>query len=145
MAKLVLAAVVAASLALSGCATVITGTTQTMNVQVINAKTNQLLPDASCMITDAKGNHYAVRSNPGNVTISKGDGALQVLCQSKGYKQTALGVGQSFNAWTIVNVLFWPGFIVDAVTGSIQHYPSHVTVLMVKSGEKVHILPHGKK
>ena len=145
MYKPALAILAAISVALSGCATVITGTTQPLSVQVIDAKNNQLIPNATCMIADGKGNHYPVRTNPGSVTVSKGNGALQINCQSKGYRQAAIGVGQSFNTWSIANILFWPGFIVDAVTGSIQKYPSHVTVLMVKPGEHVTIQPHGSK
>ncbi|AIL65251.1 hypothetical protein NOVO_04345 [Rickettsiales bacterium Ac37b] len=30
----------------------------------------------------------------------------------------------------LVNVLFWPGFIVDAATGAVHKAPSHITVFM---------------
>ena len=48
------------------------------------------------------------------MVVDKGKGSLDVRCRRSGYAQSQVGVGQSFNAWTIVNVLFWPGALVDA-------------------------------
>lgn len=115
---------------LAGCATVFTGTTQTINVQAIDTVSHQPIPGASCTVINGEGAELAVAGNPGTVMVSKGKGALNVRCVRKGYVQKQVGVGQNFNAWTIVNVLFWPGVLVDAATGAIQKYPSHVTVLM---------------
>lgn len=130
MKKLVLASAVALSLATAGCATVLTGTTQDVNVQAINSKTHQVIPGARCTVTDGAGQAFPVGGNPGRVILTKGKGALNVKCAKSGYKQGRIGVGQSFNAFSVVNVLFWPGLLVDAATGAIQKYPSHITVLM---------------
>ncbi len=115
---------------LAGCATVFTGTTQKIDVQAIDTVTHQVIPGASCTVINGEGTELAVSGNPGSVVVSKGKGALNVRCIRKGYVQKEVGVGQSFNGWTIVNVLFWPGVLVDAATGAIQKYPSHITVLM---------------
>jgi len=124
-------AVLALSAALvAGCATVMSGTTQTINVQAIDEKTNETIPGAKCTVTDGKGRVYPVTSNPGSVVVTKGQGALDTRCLVKGYHQKQVGVGQDFNAWTVANVLFWPGLIVDAATGAVQKYPSHITVIM---------------
>lgn len=129
-ARFLLPIIASAFLLLTGCATIFTGTTQNINVQALNTNNNSIIPGATCVITDGKGRTYPISSNPGSTVISKGQGALSVRCMKAGYRQKEIGVGQDFNAWTIVNVLFWPGFIVDAATGAIQKYPSYITVLM---------------
>ncbi|XVN44021.1 MAG: hypothetical protein RCG16_08350 [Rickettsia hoogstraalii] len=50
--------------------------------------------------------------------------------QKEGYKQLNIAVGDNFNSVTLINVLFWPGFIVDALSGSYKKYPSHYLVAM---------------
>ncbi|MDQ2994950.1 MAG: hypothetical protein M3R00_08435 [Pseudomonadota bacterium] len=115
---------------MAGCATVMTGTSQPVHVQAIDANTQQILSGARCVVVDGEGNTLPMQSNPGSVLVTKGKGTLNVRCTKPGYRQSQIGVGQSFNAWTVVNVLFWPGLIVDAATGAMQKYPSHVTVLM---------------
>lgn len=120
------------SISLACCATVFSGTSQSINVQVLDVNTNELIPDAKCSINDGKGIQYPLHSNPGSITVTKGNGPLNPMCRKAGYSQTTFGMGDSFNAITLVNVLFWPGFIVDAVTGSIKEYPSHMTIFMEK-------------
>lgn len=123
-------AAIALTVSLAGCATIMTGSSQQVNVQAIDANTHQVLPGAVCTVVDGEGNTLPVPSNPGTVLVNKGKGTLQVRCTRPGYRQSQIGVGQSFNAWTIVNVLFWPGLIVDAASGAMQKYPSYITVLM---------------
>jgi hypothetical protein len=118
-------------IAFTGCATIVSGTTQPLHLQAIDARTHQLIPGAMCTISDAKGRVYVFNSNPGTVIVSKGQGALIARCKRPGYVQKQVGVGQSFNAWTVANlILFWPGVFVDAMSGAMQQYPSHITVLM---------------
>lgn len=121
------------ALALAGCATIFTGTTQTINVQAIDENSNQPIANAICTVTDGKGRVYSLNANPGTVIVTKGQGALDTRCKVAGYKQKQVGVGESFNAWTVANVLFWPGLLVDAATGATQKYPSHITVVMEKT------------
>ncbi len=116
---------------IAGCATIVSGTTQAINLQAIDIRTREVIPGAMCTLTDGKNNTYIFNSNPGTVIITKGQGALVAHCERRGYIQKQVGIGQSFNAWTIANViLFWPGVFVDAMTGAMQKYPSHITVLM---------------
>ena len=118
---------------LGGCATLITGSKQTVQVQAIETKTHKLVSSAKCNIRNAKGLIFAVDDNPGAVTLPRDFGGLSVQCVAPGYRQAAVGTGQSFNAWTLANVLFFPGFVVDAVTGAAAKYPAYITVLMEKS------------
>ena len=115
---------------LTGCATVFTGTMQTISLQAVDAEDQEVIPDVKCTIRDNNGTVYFLNSNPGSVSVKKGQAPLTPICKKKGYRQIHYAVGESFNAVTIVNVLFWPGFLVDAMTGSLQKYPSHIVVTM---------------
>lgn len=42
-------------------------------------------------------------------------------------------VGESFNIVTLLNLLWLPGFAVDAITGAYKQHPSHYVVNMTKS------------
>ena len=133
MKKLLIILATTISLATAGCATVMTGTTQDVHVRAINSKTHHIIPGARCTVTDGAGQAFPVAGNPGLVLLKKGRGALHIKCAKSGYKQGRIGVGQSFNAFSLVNILFWPGLLVDAATGAIQKYPSYITVLMDKA------------
>ena len=122
-----------AILSLTGCATVFTGTTSNVNMRVVDSENNELLSHVNCSLTDADGMVYNLPANPGSMVISKGKGTLRVDCKKKGYVQQNMGVAQNINGVTFINVLFWPGFIVDAVTGSIHKYPANVTIQMKKA------------
>ncbi len=114
----------------SSCASIVSGTSQTIYIQAIDLNTHARILDASCEVKDSKNLTYVVNGNPSSLVISKSQGALQTTCKAKGYEQAAVGTGQTFDAWTIGNIIFWPGIIVDVVTGAVQKYPDHVTVLM---------------
>ena len=124
------AAVLLSSLVLAGCATIFSGTSQTINVKVVDSSNQQLLTNVSCAVSDGNGTTHSITTNPAAITVSKGNGALRVDCTKAGYKQLNMAVGDSFNALTVVNVLFWPGFIVDAVSGAYKKYPSHYQINM---------------
>lgn len=118
--------------ALSGCATVFTGSTNNVQLRVVDAETNELINDVKCSITDNDGMVYLVSSNPGSIIATKGKGTLRVDCKKPGYAQQNMGIAQTINGVTFINVLFWPGFIVDAVTGSMHKYPANATIQMKK-------------
>ena len=125
-------------LSLSGCATIFSGTTQTMNVKVVDTATNDTLPGASCVAKEANGGTTALDMNSGSLTVTRGQGALNINCTKQGYRQLNTMVGESFNGVSLINILFWPGFLVDVGTGAIKKYPSHYVVNMEKiSAEKV--------
>lgn len=119
----------------SGCASMISGTTQTLYVQAIDQSTNRVIPNATCVMKDSKNNTYTLRGNPSSVLISKGQGVLHTECTAPGYVQNAVGTGSSFDAWTIGNIIFPLGVVVDVVTGAVEKYPDHVTVLMAKTAK----------
>ena len=118
------------SISLTGCATIISGASQDIHVQAVDADSHKQIPTAKCVITDAKNVNYPVESNPGVVSIPRVYGDLKVQCNAPKYWQQSVGGGSSFNAWTLLDVLFWPSAIVDVSTGAAKNYPSHITVLM---------------
>lgn len=119
-------------LTLSACATIFSGSTSNVRVQAVNSANNEVLEGVSCSLTDGEGIIYTVPANPGSVLVSRGKGTLRADCKKKGYVQQNMGVAQTINGITFINVLFWPGFIVDVVTGAMQKYPSNVTIQMKK-------------
>jgi len=131
-----LVALLAATTLLAGCATMMSGSTQTANIQVLDDATHAPIENAKCVITDGRGVAHTMDTNPGNVLLTKGAGALVTSCQANGYKLASVGTGENFNAWTVGNLIFWPGAIVDVATGAIHKYPSHITVLMHKNGNQ---------
>lgn len=118
--------------ALSGCATVFTGSTSNVQIRVVDAESNEFINDIKCSVIDNDGMVYLFSSNPGNIIANKGKGTLRVDCKKPGYAQQNMGISQNINGVTFINVLFWPGFIVDAVTGSMHKYPASVTIQMKK-------------
>lgn len=131
--KAVAATLILSGVLASGCASIVSGTSQTLHVQAVDAKTLKPIADARCTVRDSKGNNYPISSNPGTVDLGKGQGTLQTTCTAPSYHQAAIGTGQSFDAWTIGNIIFWPGVFVDIFTGAIQKYPDYVTVVMSKN------------
>ncbi len=121
------------SMCISGCATIFSGSTQKINIKVSEPGSSEPLTGISCTVLDPNGSHIVLLSNPSTINVSRGEGAIQISCKKEGYHQLNMAVGDSFNAVTIVNVLFWPGFIVDAVSGSYKKYPSHYLVTMEKN------------
>lgn len=120
---------------LSACATIFSGTSQNINVMVVNAETNEKIEGAVCTVIDGNGTSFATTTNPAAVKVARGNGSIMVNCTKKGYKQLNTSVGDSFNAVSVVNVLFWPGFFVDLASGAYKKYPSHYVVGMSKVKE----------
>lgn len=115
---------------LSGCATIFSGTRQNIEVKVVDLH-NKVLENSTCVIIDGNGAEYPIMSNPGSANVKRG-GSLSVRCNKDGYTQKNMAVGDDFNVVTVVNVLFWPGFIVDGLSGAWKKYPSHYLITMEK-------------
>ncbi|WP_410542807.1 hypothetical protein [Wolbachia endosymbiont of Tetranychus urticae] len=56
-----------------------------------------------------------------------------LIAKKEDYKKLNVMVGESFNSVTLLNLLWLPGFAVDAITGAYKQYPSHYVVNMTKS------------
>jgi hypothetical protein len=106
--------------------------TQRINIKTVD-QDDKLMTSVSCVVTDPRGEAQAITNNPGTVLITtRGHGDLRINCRKDGFTQTSTEGGSSFNSVALVNLLFWPGFLVDAATGSFKSYPSHFVVNMKK-------------
>ncbi|WP_168464816.1 hypothetical protein [Wolbachia endosymbiont of Ctenocephalides felis wCfeT] len=125
--------VLSVTILLTGCfATIFSGSTQGIKVKVTDDEGN-LIQGVRCVIQSASGASNFLTSNPGVVIVQRGSGPLSADCQKSGYKQLHTMVGDSFNGITLLNMLWLPGFAIDAVTGAYKKYPSHYVVVMEKS------------
>lgn len=116
---------------LGSCATIFDGSTQKINVSIIDSSTNKPLKGVACTISDEVGAIYMVSENPGNVKIKKGQGALRFDCKKPGYVQKDNDIQESFNNTGFFNVFtLGSGFFVDAVTGAGLEYPTNVIIRM---------------
>lgn len=115
---------------LSGCATVFTGTSQTVNMSAIGQPGQKELENVNCTVIDSSGAVYSLVSNPGIVVVSKGIDPLQVQCKENGYKNYTGAINSSFNAVTLLDIFFWPTFFVDLATGAMWKYPVQYAVMM---------------
>ncbi|QIL39926.1 PEGA domain-containing protein [Pedobacter sp. HDW13] len=107
-------AAVSATLLLSGCATVFTGTKQTVQI-------NSSPPAADIEVDGVK-----VGVTPMAVPLKKGFTGQTLTLKLDGYESKTFQPQIAFNAVSVVNLLFIPGFIIDAATGSMMKYDPKV-------------------
>ena len=133
MTRLLNLLIVATTLLLTSCATLISGPNQNINIKAVDIATNEGLFGVICNVNTTKGAGYNIElvTHP-FILIEKDQGMLQFNCKKAGYKQVSVMSAQSFDGATLANILFWPGFIVDASTGSMKKYPSNIMISMKK-------------
>ena len=110
----------------SGCATLVSGTSQSVLVDVINAK------GATCTGIDKRGRRYYWPNTPSATTVHKGDGPMILTCEKKGFKKTTHSFDETLVSATLGNIILGGGIgiLVDAASGAAQEYPTKVSVLM---------------
>jgi len=111
----------------SGCATVTTGTGQSITVV-----TEKNVESAKCELTDIKGGKWYVDNTPGTVIVTRGDGPMSVVCKKDGFKSTTLMVEEVIAGATLGNIILGGGIgiFVDAMSGAAQRYPDQIIVWM---------------
>lgn len=107
-------------LALGGCATIASGTSQSVTVDTFNA------PGATCKGIDKKGREYYWVNTPASATVQKGDAPLVITCEKTGFKKTVYTMDETINAATFGNIIAGGlvGVLVDATSGAAQEYQS---------------------
>lgn len=126
------ATLMTASLALTGCASIMSGSTQTLTFKSV--------PDtANIVITNKLGEKIHTGSTPATVTLKRGNGyfkpaSYDVTFSKEGYQQKTVHVTAKMNGWYIANIVFGGlvGFlIVDPATGAMYSLsPNDVNTLL---------------
>ena len=125
-------ACLAAALTMTGCASIFSGTTQTLTFKSV--------PDAANItITNKLGEKIHTGSTPATVTLKRGSGyfkpaGYQVTFSKEGFQTKTVQVKATVNGWYIANIIFGGliGFlIVDPVTGAMYTLsPSDINTLL---------------
>src|ERR1700733_1157840 len=123
-----IATVAALGGALSGCASIVEGTTQSVAV------TSTPEDGAKCTLVNSEGTWYV--STPGNAQVHKTKNDLYVTCKKDGFKDASLTVSPHFNGATLGNVIAGGviGIGIDAATGANFNYPESISVPMTPIG-----------
>ena len=125
-------ALVALTAISSGCATITSGTSQTVRIETVDAKGDSA-PGYDCAVTNGKG-AYSVKT-PGSITISKAYGNAELKCEKPGEPATVASVKSSTKAYTAGNILVGGviGLGVDAMSGATWAYPDLWKIILGKS------------
>lgn len=124
MKILTIAAIAALGVTITGCASIVKGTSQSIAI------TTPPTTGAQCTLSSTQGN-WSVTS-PGAVTVEKSKEDMQVRCSKTGWQDAVGMIPSNFEGWTVGNIVFG-GFIglgVDAATGAINEYPHAYQVPM---------------
>ncbi len=107
---------------LTGCATIVTGTAQSILVDTFNVQ------GANCKGVDAKGREYYWPNTPSATTVQKGDAPMILTCEKAGFKKTVHTVHETFVGATLGNIILGGGvgILVDSISGAAQEYPNIV-------------------
>jgi len=110
----------------SGCASIVSGTQQSLFIDTPEVE------GATCQLTDSKGGSWYLGNTPGSVTVSKGNGPMNIVCKKKEYKTATYSLEEDVAGAVLGNVLLGGGvgIFVDAATGAAQKYPDKATVWM---------------
>lgn len=113
-------ACLAATLTMTGCASIFSGSTQTLTFKSV--------PDtANITITNKLGEKIHTSSTPATVTLKRGNGyfkpaGYEITFSKEGFQTKTVQVKATVNGWYIANIIFGGliGFlIVDPATGAM--------------------------
>ncbi len=126
-----LAALAILGTALSGCASIVEGSSQDI------ALNTDAVSGATCKVSNARGDWTA--TTPGSVNVKRSKSAMAVHCTKDGYQEATKTVDSGFEPWTIGNLAIGGliGIGIDAGTGSMNRYPDAVTVTMTPTSGPV--------
>lgn len=120
-------AAVAALTTLTGCASIVNGTNQSVSVN------NGQVGGATCSLENDKGRWF-IPQTPGTVTVHRSFGDLKVNCEKHGYKRNFKQVASKTKAMAFGNAIFGGviGAGVDVADGAAYDYPTDIYVPLQK-------------
>ena len=109
----------------SACATVTTGTTQ--SVTITSEPTG-----ATCRLERDGATVGVVNPTPGSITISRSTRDLTVRCERPGNQPGIRTISASFQAMTLGNIILGGvvGIVVDAASGAVGQYEPNIHVVL---------------
>lgn len=115
----------AAAAALSGCASILSGTTQTVSF-------DSNPPGANCQLV-RDGKIIGTVTTPGGLTVKKTKYDITVTCKKAGYQDSTgyLKSGIQDETWGNIILGGGIGWAVDSAAGADNKYDDHITVTMV--------------
>lgn len=126
------------AIGLAGCATIFSGTSQTVEIK---AK-----PGVRYVVTNAYGSEIARGEAPASVDLTRRAGyfspqAYRVALSQPGYKPRSVAIEPGMNPWYFMNILIG-GFIgmviVDPLTGAMYKFsPGEIDVTLEPTGEDI--------
>lgn len=97
-------------LTLTGCASMFSGSTDVINVSVpSNTQAQIFYGNRFVGVGAASFNFKRSLSNTKQITVNGLNNCVY----------PAVDINTTFNAVALLNIFFWPGFIIDALTGSL--------------------------
>ena len=119
-----LLAVVALSLAVSGCAFYLSGPTPAIDIETPGAD------GAKCTLIDAVDAARHLDGSPGQVTMPSGDGPFTISCGKQGFQTASAVFDEGLNLEVFWNLLNGgvPGIYIDGMSGAAQKYPEKIVV-----------------
>ncbi|WP_144259504.1 hypothetical protein [Methylocystis sp. ATCC 49242] len=119
----------AATIGLTGCATITRGTTQTVSINTPGA------PGAVCTLTSASIGSQTI-TTPGVITLAKGASAISIRCSKECYNDGTGVLASSMDGMAAGNVVVGGviGLGVDAATGAMNQYAPQADIIMAPDG-----------
>jgi len=126
--RMLITMIAGATLALTGCASIVNGTNQSISVH------NGNIGGATCSLENDKGRWY-IPLTPASVTVHRSYNDLAVHCQKPGYKTAYSRVASKTKAMAFGNAIFGGviGAGVDMVDGAAYDYPENIYVPMQRA------------
>jgi len=120
-----IAAVIIGLSLLTGCASIVNGTNQSVSVHTGS------IQGARCELANDKGKWY-VNQTPGSVVVHRSYNDLTIHCQKKGLRNSFKQVASKTKGMAFGNVVFGGviGAGVDMANGSAYDYPTEIFVPM---------------
>lgn len=117
------AALAAFAVSLGGCATIMEGHTQDINVNVSPE-------NADCFAS--RGGHpigqYSARTHI--LTVSKSRNDMVVTCSAPGYRTKSVTFESGASAWGVVGAMTLDLGLIDYSTGALNKYDATITIVL---------------
>jgi len=118
----IMAVTAALAVALSGCASIVKGSSETIAINTIPGVR------AACTLSNGRGTWRV--ATPGRVRVKRSMDDMDVTCSSPGYTDAEGTIPSDFQTWTLGNLLIGGlvGLIVDWSTGAINDYDNRFEI-----------------